>query len=53
MSPRKLTDEHVKHLREVWQKQPRVTRDLARQCGISRQSLRKIFLGHTYKDIKG
>ncbi len=52
MSPRKLTDEHVRRLRAAWQKQPQVTRELARQCGISRQSLRRIALGHAYKEIK-
>lgn len=52
MSPRKLTEEQVKSLRSSWRVRPVVSRSLSRQYGISRQSMRKIFLGHTYKDIR-
>lgn len=50
MRARKLTDQQVRELRALWKPQPKV-RDLAKQYGISRQSLRKLLLGHTYKEI--
>jgi hypothetical protein len=52
MSPRKLTERQVKSLRSDWRTKPVVSRALSRKYGISRQSMRKIFLGHTYKDIR-
>jgi hypothetical protein len=51
MRPRKLNDEQVRRLRAAWKPQPKV-RDLAKQYGISRQALRKLLLGHTYKDVR-